>query len=290
MDTKKINALLTVVRNGSLSSAAQELGYSQPGLTNMMNSLEDEIGLSLLERGKSGVKLTASGQKLLEKMLEFHRVGEELETAVNSIKNANSNTLRIGAITSTARNWIPEIVVEYRKKRPDSEILVQRYDVLSESYDAVLRGETDCAVVSYIDDHIPGLERVALYEDEMIAVLPPTYSGFSPVTPDYFDGREFLMPSGGLDIDILPFFEGTGCHPLIRYSNLDDPTIVSMVSHGLGTSILSRLIMQGINEPVQMISLGPASFRHIGIIYKTERSKDRSILEFVNTARSLVGL
>ena len=58
MDTKKIRALLTALDTGSLTAAAEELGYTQSGLTHMMNSLEDELGVKLLVRSKGGVRLS----------------------------------------------------------------------------------------------------------------------------------------------------------------------------------------------------------------------------------------
>lgn len=56
MDSKKVSALLTAIDRGSLTAAAAELGYTQSGLTHMMNSLEDELGVSLLIRSKGGVR------------------------------------------------------------------------------------------------------------------------------------------------------------------------------------------------------------------------------------------
>ena len=61
MDSKKVSALLTAIDRGSLTAAAAELGYTQSGLTHMMNSLEDELGVSLLIRSKGGVRLSPTG-------------------------------------------------------------------------------------------------------------------------------------------------------------------------------------------------------------------------------------
>ena len=58
MDSKKISALLLAVEKGSLTSVAAELGYTQSGLTHMMNALEEELGLNLLVRSKNGVRLS----------------------------------------------------------------------------------------------------------------------------------------------------------------------------------------------------------------------------------------
>ena len=71
MDSKKVHALLLAIERGSLTSAAAELGYTQSGLTHMMNSLEQELGLNLLVRSKNGVRLSPAGLALKSKMRAF---------------------------------------------------------------------------------------------------------------------------------------------------------------------------------------------------------------------------
>ena len=61
MDTKKLEALATAVELGSFTRAAEMLGYTQSGLTHMMNSLEKDFGFPVLVRGRAGVRLTAAG-------------------------------------------------------------------------------------------------------------------------------------------------------------------------------------------------------------------------------------
>ena len=97
MDTKKINALLTAVDRGSLTAAAQELGYTQSGLTHMMNALEDELGLNLLVRSKNGVRLSPAGQALREKMEALLRAANELDQEADRLRQRSSSSLRLGA-------------------------------------------------------------------------------------------------------------------------------------------------------------------------------------------------
>ena len=73
MDSEKFHALLKAIECGSLTGAAEELGYTQAGLTHMMNRLEKEIGVSLLQRTKLGVKLSPDGKDLLPYIKNFPR-------------------------------------------------------------------------------------------------------------------------------------------------------------------------------------------------------------------------
>ena len=78
MDTKKYEALLASARLGSFTKAAQELGYTQSGLTHMMNALEQELGFPLLEsstggKGGGGARLTEQGRRFLASYRAFER-------------------------------------------------------------------------------------------------------------------------------------------------------------------------------------------------------------------------
>ena len=65
MDIEKLKALKTAVEIGSITQAAEHMGYSQPGLTGMLKRLEQEIGYPLLRRGTKGVRLTEAGEAVM---------------------------------------------------------------------------------------------------------------------------------------------------------------------------------------------------------------------------------
>ena len=67
MDTEKYQALLQAVEQGSITAAARDLGYSPSGLTRMLDSLERDLGFSLLFRKKKGPPLRPAPQFMLAK-------------------------------------------------------------------------------------------------------------------------------------------------------------------------------------------------------------------------------
>ena len=82
MDTKKLAALAAAVRLGSFTRAAEELGYTQSGLTHMMNSLEKDVGFPLLVRGRTGVRLTPAGQRIFPLVQECLNGAKALEREI----------------------------------------------------------------------------------------------------------------------------------------------------------------------------------------------------------------
>ena len=288
MDTKKVSALLTALNRGSLSAAAEELGYTQSGLTHMMNSLEDELGLTLLVRNKAGVQISPSGQELLADLEALANAADKLEQDAAALHDRTFKTIRIGSYSSVARNWLPTILSEYKYSSPETATSLSMQNI-SEQYSAVKNGTLDCAIVSYQPDLMAGLVWTPLRDDELVAILPGTYSvedGPFPVA--YFAGMEFLMPSGGFDMDILPIFQNIPPKqaPDFRYTNMEDAAIISMVAHGLGVSILSRLIMQDSKDHPAIVSLDPPAYRKLGIIVKEKRQNEKAIRSFISCARS----
>ena len=290
MDSKKIRALMTITECSSITAAAEKLGYTQPGLTNMMNALEQELGLELLVRSKRGARLSPSGEELLPYLEQFLAADEELSRQAEMLAEKNNSSLRLGAYASVSKAWLPSILAEYKEESLRIDTIITVTDIRN-LYSSVKDGSLDCAMVSYQPELIRDLTWVPLRSDELVAVLPDDYEPQRATFPlELFDDEEFLMPSFGFDMDILPALnaEGRLTRANIRYTNLDDSAIVSMVAHKLGYSILSRLVMQYISDHVRTLPLDPPAFRQLGIICSAERSQDPEILKFISCAEDIV--
>ena len=290
MDTKKVQALLAAIDLGSLTAAASELGYTQSGLTHMMNSLETELGLTLLLRGKSGVRLSPAGQELLPELRSLADAADALDLAAEQLRQRNCSTLRLGAYSSIARHWVPQIMAEYRKVCPDTQVSLIM-DGLVELYSAVRDDQLDCIMTSYDESLAQGFGWIPLWEDELVAVLPESFPLEGDVMPvERFDESQFLMPSQGADTYILPIFAASPrkIGPHIITTNLDDESIVSMVEHGLGVSLLSRLVVKGMNYQVKIVPISPKYFRSLGIIVSEKHMHDKNIRRLISCSQSII--
>ena len=290
MDSKKVHALLLAIEKGSLTSAAAELGYTQSGLTHMMNALEEELGLNLLVRSKNGVRLSPAGLALKQKMQAFLDASLALEEEAGRLRQRSSSTLRLGAYSSVASRWLPAILASFRRVDPNTDVII---DVggIPDIYEKLKSDQLDCAIVSYQEALCQGLNYIHLADDPLVAIVPETddHLGYFPIAD--FAEQEFLMPSDGFDMDILPLFNhfmGKE-QPRIRYTNLSDSAIVSMVEHNLGISLLSHLIMEDIHSSVQALPLDPPAFRRLGIAAGERQQNDKVIRRFVRCAQTVVG-
>lgn len=258
MNISKYKALLTAVDMGSFSAAAQKLGYTQSGLTHMMNALEDELGISILQRGYYGIKLTPGGERIIPKIRQLVMCEDALMNEVEMVKSYGDNVIRIGAFASMAGTWLPYIVEKFNAEFPDVTVNIQMGTV-AELYGGLNEGRFDICFGTRNNKY--NFKWVNLGDDPFYAILPKDY----PVDDEFpikgFNGTKFLMPGLGFDDDIGAVFSEYGVKPFVTPTYVDDPAIISMVEHGLGISMLSQLILAKRHTSVKMLPIVPGVSR-----------------------------
>ena len=286
MDTKKLEALVVSVELGSFTRAAEQLGYTQSGLTHMMNSLEKDIGFTVLIRGRSGVQLTPAGQRIFPLVRECLAGSAALEREISLINSHKEDSVRVAAYESIARHWLPEVIQQFRREHPDVTVDIQMGSV-DEVYRWVLEDRVDMCFASRQDYNT--LDWTPLRDDELLAILPPDYPDGDDTFPiEFFNGQEFLMPSMGFDKDILRVLNEHGVAPLIRTTQVSDSAVISMVEHGLGVSVLSRLVLRGRQNSVRALPLLPQAFRELGIAARPRKELRPIVRKFITQSRDMI--
>lgn len=286
MDTKKLEALVVSVELGSFTRAAEQLGYTQSGLTHMMNSLERDIGFTVLVRGRSGVQLTPAGQRIFPLVQECLAGSAALEREISLINSHKEDSVRVAAYESIARHWLPEVIQQFRREHPDVTVDIQMGSV-DEVYRWVLEDRVDMCFASRQDYNT--LDWTPLRDDELLAILPPDYPDGDNAFPiEFFNGQEFLMPSMGFDKDILRVLNEHGVAPLIRTTQVSDSAVISMVEHGLGVSVLSRLVLRGRQNSVRALPLLPQAFRKLGIATRPRKELRPIVRKFITQSRDMI--
>ncbi|MFR2561204.1 MAG: LysR family transcriptional regulator, partial [Oscillospiraceae bacterium] len=102
MDSKKLEILMTAVNLGSFSKASEVVGYTQSGLTHLINGLEREIGMALIRRDHSGISLTENGEALLPAIRDYLSATAKLENQIAAITQKKAETIRVAAYASLA--------------------------------------------------------------------------------------------------------------------------------------------------------------------------------------------
>ena len=129
MDAKKLEILMTAVDLGSFSKASEVVGYTQSGLTHLVDSLEREIGFPLIRRSYSGIALTEAGENLLPDIRQFLQANATLENKIQAVREQQEESIRVAAYASIAMYWMPEIL--YRRWTLISAWSIMRWNHLN---------------------------------------------------------------------------------------------------------------------------------------------------------------
>ena len=280
-------ALQKIVEMGSFTKAAEVLGYTQSSISQMVASLESELSIKLLNRSRTGVKLTIEGAQLypfIERTILQYRAMQE---KANEIKGLETGIIRVGTISSITCHWMPQLIKGFQEIYPKVQFLFHQGDY-SSIQEWIKTGAVDFGFVSPYA--VTDLEVISIKNGEMLAVLPEHHplAAQDRVRLEELTGEPFILLEEGLYSEPLAAFEQAGFTADIKYTIHDDYAIMTMVEAGLGISILAELVLRRTNYHIVCRPIEPSVCRTIGVAYKDKNSlpvASKYFIEFLTENR-----
>ncbi|MBY8913571.1 LysR family transcriptional regulator [Bacillus sp. YC2] len=262
MDLKKHLAFIKTVESGSLTQAAAILNYTQPSISQMISKLEEEYGFPLLIRLRHGVKPTANGLKVFHIMKDIQKTYEKLSETVDNINGLETGEIRLGAFTSVAVKWLPQILREFNRLHPS--IKVQLFEGNSTELEQWLK--EDKIDVGIGTSHSEKWNFHPLAKDPIVAVMSPQHelAGLETVPLKIMESVMCIVPYPETHFDVLKVLREEKISPRIAYQIRGDETLISMVRNNLGISLLPKLLVSDCDVLIK--PLDQYVYRQIGII------------------------
>ncbi len=280
MNISKYLAFVTTVEYGSFTRASEILSYSQSGISRMIADLEHEWSLSLLERGRQGVRLTSDGERLLPYAKRLCSEYSLLQTQVDELRGVRSGTIRIGAISSIASHWLPNIIRAFQTDYPgiDYELTIGGYAELGQW---VRDGTVDCAFTSLICSD--ELDSIPLEEDRYLAVLPKGHelARLDTVPIASLCSEPFMLLENAASHDVSELFKKNGLRLRVHFTTWEDYAIMSMVESGFGVGMLPELILRRIVYDIEIRPTDKTVTRSLGVILRDRRSAPSAVKKFL---------
>lgn len=281
MNIQKYKAFVKTIELESFTKAAEALGYSQSGISRMIGDLEKEWNVTLLERSKTGLKLTSDGLKILPYAKSVCEEYDKMVMQVDSIHGLEKGLIRIGTFSSVATHWLPNIIKAFQRDYPgiEYELLLGDYTEIEEW---ILEGRVDCGFLR-LPVNVEGLDFIPLEKDELKAIIP---SGHPLSKEEKFPLEElckepFMLLEKGARAEISELFERNHLKPNVRFTTWDDYAVMSMVESGLGVSILPQLILKRVPYDIISKSLDVEAYRQIGFVVKDMRTVSIAVKRFM---------
>lgn len=249
MDTRRLEAFVTVARERSFTRAALLLHVSQSAVSQQVVALEREVGARLLERTRRRVDLTPAGAAFFEHAERMLAEADRARRSVAAVQGTIAGELAVAASLTTAGYVLPSAVAALLAEHPDVKVAM-RVENTEEVVYGLLRGDADIGFVEG-DVAADGIRLEQFSEDELVVIAPPSHR--------LAEGDEIRLA----DLAAEPFVQreaGSGTRQIAEAAMVEagfDPSrlrvvaelsgidpIKSAVEAGLGIAIVSALTIR----------------------------------------------
>lgn len=291
MHLKSLKVFCDIIRLGSFSKAAELNHVSQPSASQLVNHLEERLGVELIDRSRRPFLVTDAGTAYYEGCRELVQRYEELESIVRGLQQCPGGRLRVAAIYSVGLGQMHRVVEEFRREQAGAELRVD-YMHPDQVRAAVLSGEAELGITSF-----PEAGRqlaVTPWRDEAFALaVNPDHelATAGKVAVHTLDGQFMVMPQAGLrvrdEIDRWLASHNVSAKVAAEFDNLEFVKRAIEVGEGIGLLPAQTFLNETYSGSLVRVDLldeagQPESFvRPLGVIHKRDEELTEAAEHFL---------
>ncbi|MFD7897373.1 LysR family transcriptional regulator [Streptomyces sp. NPDC059568] len=240
MRIEQLEYVAAVTRLGSLRRAAESLHLSQPALSETIRNLERELGVDILDRRRSGAKISDEGRELLPHIIGVLDAVDKLRRAADD-QHHTSRMIRLGTVNAATVPLLVPTIREFRASHPETQVEVvaaQQERIQRE----LMEGGLDLGLVNYLqgDDRPPGFDSTELLRGRPVVCVraDSPLTALSAVGVDDLLGESLIIMRSGYVMHRFVHRILEGRNPAFSYSTDGAEMGKLMVAEGLGATVL----------------------------------------------------
>lgn len=285
MNTDYLESFARVVQCHSLAEAARRLHITPGAVAARIRILEEELGVSLIQRSGQTVKPTEAGLRIYDRALEMLQNERDLKAiaATGSIQGE----IQLGVFLSGLTTHLPALLEPFCLRHPEVSVQVQ-YDPSDALCGKVHAGQLDAALLIEPAFALPkNCEVVTLQKEELVVIAPLSYAGGD--AHDLLSSEPFIRyhrnsPSGKL---VDRYLKDHAIHPRQRIEIDSLLTIVALVERGIGVSLVpdSFSISYDDRRLIKLPVPGRTPLRKISFVWNRHSPRLTLLMDMVKLAR-----
>lgn len=244
-DLKHVRGFLKIAQLHNFTRAAKALHLSQSALTVQIKQLEATLGITLFDRGRRGVTLTAAGREVLGPLERLVAEAERIVSHAHNITSINAGSITVAALPSISAELLPGVVRQFLTKYDGVRITI--HDVSPDRVrNAVATRQADFGIGTVEADQ--RLEPTFIFRDNLILVVPPShpFARQKSISLRDLPSERIILPSRESDvrrmIDASLHTEKIALNPFFETNLI--PTALGMVRNQLGLAILPGSVVR----------------------------------------------
>lgn len=266
LNPARLSVLREVVAHGSFSAAADVLSYSQSAVSQSIATLEGEVGATLVERDRGGVRPTAAGAALVAHADGILARMEAAENEVAAIAGGHGGRLRIASFPTAGATLLPLAINSFRTAHPGVEVTLAEGEP-DEIAPRLRAGEFDLALLfefEGVGERLgTGIRRFELIEDPLHLALPEAHSLARRRQIELEDLREesWVQASAASPCarHVVRSCHAAGFEPRVAFESDDYQTVQGLVAAGVGVALIPQLALSAVRPDIRVRALHPRS-------------------------------
>ena len=251
LDLIRLRILVAFAQEGSVTAAADSLGYAQPSISHHLRQLESEVGVPLFQRAGRGLRLTDAGAVLVQRATEILGHVDAAVAEVQTYAGLRAGRLRLAAFPSALASVIPQAMAPFTSRHP--EVSISLVEAEPPKALALLRNnDVDVAVVFAHEDTADiGLKNVTqttLLEDPLYLITSARNVDAANEITDYA-GETWIAGCPSCRAHLLTACGRAGFIPRIEFETDDYVAVQALVASGSGVSTLPALALLAHRNP-----------------------------------------
>lgn len=258
---ERVLLLANVARFGTMTRAAEAVGYSVSAISQQIRKLELEAGQPLLHRHSRGILLTDAGQAVVNHAEQIHGHLKSLQDSLDDIAGVRAGSLRMGTFPTAGSSLLPVAISRFRGEHPGVDLTVRSFRLLSLISMLNSRDISMSLLWEYKWSHLelPEMDLLYLMDDPTDLVVAATHRLASRESVEV---AELLDELWVVRADRHPMIEAiiqasnhVGFQPKVAYEANDYQEVQAMVAVGVGISLVPRLALTVLRNDVRVIPI-----------------------------------
>jgi DNA-binding transcriptional LysR family regulator len=285
MDIQHLKYFVEVAKQRNFTKASQILLVSQPSISKMVKSLEDELKVTLLDRSEREIQLTDAGVIVYEQAIQILQSVEDVYASVNELVQVKKGTVKLGLMPTTGVLLFPNILSGFKKAYPQIDLQMVEYSAKQLNH-KVEEGDIDLGIT--VQPVASNFETIPLLSEELVVLVDSEHELVE---------RESVRLKDLKDESFILLTEDYALHDVVQQACLQegfDPTVAyksslwdligEMVTTKLGISVIPRSMVSRFNHRnVKAISISdPLIQWELVLIYKRNKYLSFAAREFID--------
>ncbi len=273
----QLRCFLATYEHGSLTAAAEQLGYAQPSVSEQIRALEKSLGAALFRRVGRGVVPTTVGDSLRPHAEATLAAADEARRAVQSVVALETGTIRFGMF-GTARLYAGAgLVADVLARHPGVRVELVGQNS-SDVQDDLRRGRLEAAMIAVPTVTSEGMSVTPVARDELVYISADPERLSTPITAHRLSEASLVMPEttwrsdDSTRIVLRQMMHETGRNPQTRIEVEDVETAVELVGMGLADSVIPKgaaeQLLPRLAPTAGWVSLRPRQFDMLAIVHR----------------------